>query len=392
MNIMNLYRTLARPILFQCDPEWTHHTTLQWGGKFGRTAVGRGILHALYEFEDERLAIEVAGLKFPNPVCLPGGFDKSGHAVEAIAAVGYGSVEVGSVSALPSAGNPVRPRLFRVPDDEAMMVYYGVPNDGAQVVAQRLEKKRLPVPLGINIVETNTGREVTEDALIDELTEALRILKPRANFMTVNMNCPNSAGGVSPLDKPAVLRRLLESFAATGPMPPLFLKIRLVPTPANIDAVLAVTDDFPFVKGFMPSVGAKKPYVGIKTPQAELDRMPGSLSGPFAGPAALECIRAWYARIDRKRYVLVSAGGINTPERAYERVRAGASLLQVYGAMIYNGPGIVRHIKQGLCALLERDGYAHVVDAVGAEVRGEPMRGKSPDGKAINGEALPAHR
>jgi dihydroorotate dehydrogenase len=384
---MNLYRAIARPILFQFDPEWTHHTTLLWGGRFGRTAIGRAVLESLYGFEDARLNTEVAGLKFRNPICLPGGFDKNGHAVDAIAAVGYGSVEVGSVSARYSPGNLTRPRLFRVPRDEALMVYYGVPNDGAKVVAERLANVKLPVPMGINIVETNTGQEVTEDELVEELTEALRILKPRANFITVNMNCPNSAGGVSPLDKPPVLRRMLESFASTGAMPPVFLKIRLVPTPANIDAVLAVTNDFPFVKGFMPSVGSKKPYVGVKTPQAELDRMPGSLSGPFAGPAALECIRAWYARIDHRRYALVSAGGINTPEKAYERLRAGASLLQVYGAMIYNGPGIIGHIKKGLCALLERDGYAHVGDAVGADARGEPMRSEP-----VRGHAIPAPR
>ena len=366
---MNLYRTLLRPVLFQCDPEWTHHTTLALGGLLGRSKLALQALEALYGFDDPRLQSTVAGLRFPNPVCLPGGFDKSADAVDAIAAVGFGAVEVGSVSAHPSAGNPERPRLFRVPDDQALMVYYGVPNDGAQAVAQRLAQTRLPVPLGINIVETNTVRALDAAQLVEELTQALRVLKPLASYVTVNMNCPNSAGGVSPLDDPATLRRLLASFAACGELPPLFLKIRLNPEPAAIDAVLAVTDAFPFVKGFVPSVASKRPYSGLKTPQAVLDRMPGSLSGPFTREGATRVIRAWYARIDPRRYALLGAGGIVTAEHAYERIRAGASLVQVYGAIIYNGPGVIRRIKQGLCALLERDGLANISEAIGADAR-----------------------
>ena len=334
---MNLYRALVRPVLFQFDPEWVHHTTLGFGGSLGKSDFGLQLLKQLYGFEDPRLETTVAGLRFPNPVLLPGGFDKSGHAVHAIAAVGYGAVEVGSVSAHPSAGNPVRPRLFRVPADEALMVYYGVPNDGAEVVARRLAPTRepgpagrpLPVPLGINIVETNTGNPVDAAQLVAELTDALRVLKPLASYITVNMNCPNSAGGVSPLDEPATLRQLLESFAACGDLPPVFLKIRMNPEPAMIDAVLAVTDDFPFVRGFVPSVGSKRPYVGLKTPQAVLDRMPGSLSGPFTRDGATRVIKAWYARTDHKRYALLGAGGIVTAEHAYARIRAGASLVQV---------------------------------------------------------------
>ncbi|OGA01633.1 MAG: dihydroorotate dehydrogenase (quinone) [Betaproteobacteria bacterium RIFCSPLOWO2_02_FULL_62_17] len=366
---VNLYRKLVRPILFQCDPEWTHHTTLAIGGLLGRSKLALKALQALYGFDDPRLHTTVAGLRFPNPVCLPAGFDKSAHAVDAIAAVGFGAVEVGSVSAHPSAGNPERPRLFRVPDDEALMVYYGVPNDGAQVVAQRLAETRLPVPLGINIVETNTGKPLDGAQLVAELTQALCILKPLASYITVNMNCPNSAGGLSPLDEPATLRRLLESFAACGEMPPLFLKIRMNPEPAAIDAVLAVTDAFAFVKGFVPSVGSKRPYVGLNTPQAVLDRMPGSLSGPFTREGATRVMRAWYARIDPQRYALLGAGGIVTAEHAYERIRAGASLVQVYGAMIYNGPGVIKRIKAGLCTLLARDGLADISQAIGADAK-----------------------
>ncbi len=366
---MNLYRHCVRPLLFCCDPEWTHHTTLALGRQLGRSKLMLRALGGIYGFDDARLHSTVAGLRFPNPVCLPGGFDKSGHAVDAIAAVGFGAVEVGSVSAHPSAGNPERPRLFRVPDDEALMVYYGVPNDGAQVVAQRLAGTRLPVPLGINIVETNTGVAIDGPRLIEELTEALRILWPLASYITVNMNCPNSAGGVSPLDDCATLRRLLTSFAGCGELPPVFLKIRMKPEPEAIDAVLAVTDPFPFVKGFVPSVGSMRPYSGLNTPQAVLDRLPGSLSGPFTRPGATRVIRAWYARIDPRRYALLGAGGIVTAEHAYERIRAGASLVQVYGAMIYNGPGVIRRIKQGLCALLERDGLANISEAIGADAR-----------------------
>ena len=153
---MDLYRTLVRPLLFSCDAEWIHNRTLDAGAALGATHVGRTVLRTLFKYNHPSLHCTVAGLHFANPLGLAAGFDKNGRAVRALDALGFGSVEVGSVSAYPSVGN-AKPRLFRLPADEAIIVNYGVPNGGAQAVSQRIHKRSTDGPLGVNLVETNTS-------------------------------------------------------------------------------------------------------------------------------------------------------------------------------------------------------------------------------------------
>ena len=155
---MSLYGRSLRPLLFRFDPERTHEATQTFCRALGRSRLLRRAVGSVYEFDDARLCTTIAGLAFPNPVGLPAGFDKNGNASALLPCLGFGAIEVGSVSADPSRGNPVRPRLFRLPADEGLLVNYGVPNDGADVVAARLAGMKSPVPLGISLVETNRGR------------------------------------------------------------------------------------------------------------------------------------------------------------------------------------------------------------------------------------------
>lgn len=362
---MDFYRSCVRPVLFRFDPEWIHTRTLRAARAVAAFAPARRALERLYRFDDPRLRVRLAGLEFPNPVGMPGGFDKNGLGVEAISTAGFGFQDVGSVSLHPSAGNPERPRLYRLPLDESIGIYYGVPNDGAEVIARRLTRVKLRGSLGINLVETNTGRTASADEVIDEIVRAYRPFQGLVDYIVINMNCPNSMGGVSVLDEPQNLRRLLEGFRGYGSLPPMFLKITMPLDAKRVDAVLAVTDAFPFVKGFTPS-GPKAP-ASLKTPREQLARMRGGITGPHTREACDQTIRFWYSRIDPSRYALISAGGIFSAEDAYRRIRLGASLVQVYTAVIYRGPGVVKDIKRGLCALLERDGLAGIRDAVGLD-------------------------
>ncbi len=372
---MDFYRTLVRPLLFQFDPEWIHVRTIRAARAAGRCRPVREALAKLYGFEDPRLRVRAAGLDFPNPVGLPGGFDKNGLAVEGIAIAGFGLMDVGSVSLHPSDGNPERPRLFRLPLDESIRIHYGVPNDGSEVVARRLAGIRLRARLGINLVETNTGRRAPDEEVIEEIAEAYRPFQGLTDFITINMACPNSGGGVSALDDPKNLARLLQSLRRYGNLPPVFLKMHWAPEPAHIDPLLEAVDPFEFVKGFVPGPDNRLPSV-LKTPREQLERMRGSITGPHKRESANEVMRVWYSRIDRSRHVLVGTGGIFSAEDAYERIRLGASLVQVYTALVYRGPGLVKRIKQGLCALLERDGLRHLSEAVGLD--NELARQKPP--------------
>ena len=366
---MSLYHHGIRPVLFRFDPERTHAATQTVCHALGRSRVLRRAVGSIFQFDDPRLSTTIAGLTFPNPVGLPAGFDKNGLATTLLPCLGFGAIEVGSVSVDPSAGNPTRPRLFRVPADEGLMVNYGVPNDGAAVVAARLARTKPSVPLGVSLVETNRGRNSDVEEVIAELARAAHPFVAIADYVVLNLNCPNTAGGFSHFDRPENLARLLEAFRAIGRLPPLLLKITPQADPAATERILEAVDPFGFLKGFILNTHAPRPYGWLSTPQGELDAMRGTLTGARLRASANTAIRDWYRRIDRSRHVLVAVGGIGSAEHAYEAIRLGASLVQVLTALVYRGPGVVKDIKRGLVRLLERDGIGTIADAVGADNR-----------------------
>jgi len=351
---MGAYKSLVRPLLFRFDAETMHRAVLS------ACAIAAP---AAQRFSAERypsLALDLAGLRFPAPVGLGAGFDKSGTATRTLAAMGFGSIEIGSVSPAPSAGNPVRPRLFRLPADEAILVFYGVPNDGAEAVAARLRGMRLPVPLGISVIETNTGRPKSLDTVIEEFRTATQALAPLADYVALNLQCPNSE--TSPPWEPSGVSALL---SAIDPQRPVFLKVAASADPAAIDALLQAVDPFPFVRGFILSTLLPKPYASLRT-TFDIRHLPGSLSGAPLKLRARELVSAWYSRIDRKRHALVAVGGVQTGEDAYALIRSGATLVQLVTSLVYEGPRLPGRIHRQLAALLERDGFARVADAVGA--------------------------
>jgi dihydroorotate dehydrogenase len=359
---MDLYRGLVRPLLFRLDPERAHGATLR-----AAALAGPALPRALYRFEHPSLRVRVGGIDFPNPIGLPAGFDKNGLAVPALAALGFGAVDVGSVSARASAGNAARPRLHRIPADEGIIVNYGVPNDGADAVARRLAGLSLDAPVGVSLVETNSGTPAPVDAMIGEMTHAARRFLGIATYLALNLNCPNSAGGFSHFDEPAHLRALLAALGAIESLPPVFIRVTPPRDAAGIDAVLAALDPFPFVKGLAFFDPKHDLRARLRTPATDLARLRGSVSAPAALENTLATVREWYRRIDRQRLALIAVGGINSAEDAYRAIRQGASLVQVYTALVYRGPGVVRDLKQGLVRLLERDGLASVADAIGAD-------------------------
>ena len=362
---MNAYQRFVRPFLFRCDPERIHEQTLALGERVGSFALGRRLLASLFAYADARLSTQVGGLHFANPLGMAAGFDKNGRVIQALATMGFGFVEVGSVSAHPSAGNP-RPRLFRLPLDEAIVVNYGVPNDGAAVVADRVSQRPIAVPLGINLVETNTGQAIEPDAVVSELAAALVPFVGRASYIAFNLNCPNTTGGVSPFTGGDHLRDLLRECAAINDLPPIFLKLTAHTDPARLDWMLEAVDPFAFVKGFIFNLPPGTNYP-LKSPTHLVGPLPGTLCGRPVQALIDETVRFWYGRIDRQRHAIIGVGGISSARDAYRKIRLGASLVQLYSALIFRGPGVVRQINAGLAHLLERDGFARVADAVGID-------------------------
>jgi dihydroorotate dehydrogenase len=362
---MSLYSTFVRPLAFRLDPEAAHHLAIAAGARLGWAAQG---MRAATQIDDPRLATDVAGLHFPNPIGLAAGFDKSGSAVRALAGLGFGSVEIGSISIDPSIGNP-KPRLWRLPDDQAIVVYYGLPNDGVPAITDRLSCTRLPVPLGINLVVTNRGpgaAPLDADQIIGEYVAAARATAPHADYLMLNLSCPNTADGRDFFADAGHLNACLAALDETALRLPVFLKVSPLGGIPAIERVLAAANDRKFVSGFMFNLPPLKPE-GLRTPKDVWCNMPGAVSGPPSAALADFCLRETFRRMDRKRHVLISAGGVCTATDAYAKLRMGASLVQLLTALIYQGPGVIRSITAGLAQLLARDGVKNVAEVIGAD-------------------------
>jgi len=366
----SFYRTAVRPLLFRLDPERAHTLAIKGCAVAARVPGLPARVRSRLGFSHPSLRQTIAGISFDNPVGLAAGFDKNGQAIGLLGSFGFSHLEIGSISAFPSVGNP-RPRLFRVPADRTLIVAYGVPNDGADVVAARLARSRGTVPLGINLVKTNdASRPNTDDGVLSDYAQAFARLQSLASYITINMSCPNSANDRDFFDDPARIRALFERLAAVGPKVPVFLKLKPARNPAVLREVVRLADGHPYIAGFGINLPAgKPPELNFTSPRETWAHLPGAVSGRPVEAMINTNLRMLRDLIGpHSRYALIAAGGVFTAEDAYRKIRLGASLVQLYTAMVYGGPGVVKAILQGLVRLLERDGFSHVSEAVGADV------------------------
>ena len=363
---MTLYRSIFRPLLFRCDPEWAHDAAIRVSSVAGAIPIVRRLITRITEVEDDRLVTEVAGIRFPNPVGLAAGYDKSGRAIDMMAALGFGFIEIGSVSADRSEGNP-KPRLWRLPEDRAICVHYGLPNDGAEAVARRLAGRRWRVPLGINIVKTNRGLHAPpddEEAILADYHRSVSQLKDLGDYLCLNLSCPNTDMGRDFFSEPGKLAALLTRLGDLSLTRPVFLKVSPVGGVAAIEQLLESVEPFRWISGFIFNLPPAKPGT-LRTSRSIWERMPGAVAGAPARETSNECVGELYRCMDRKRYRILAAGGVFTAEDAYEKIRLGASLVELTTALIYEGPALVASINRGLGRLLARDGFKNITEAVG---------------------------
>jgi dihydroorotate dehydrogenase (fumarate)/dihydroorotate dehydrogenase len=363
---MNIYSKLIRPLLFQLDAEQVHHKAIQLGQFAGSIKPIRAILSSLYGFSDPRLQTEVCGINFPNPLGLAPGWDKNGRAINLLSAMGFGHVEVGSISRDPSPGNP-KPRLFRLPLDRALVVYYGMPNDGANAIAARLKRVQLSIPLGINIAMTNHGviaAPESDDDVIDDYVYSARHLKDVGDYICLNLSCPNTSNGREFFEETHRISLLLKALSELNFRCPVFLKISPRGGIRRIEEILQAVEGLSWVSGFVFNAPPGKPN-GLLTPRRFVEVMPGAVTGKPVELQINEYICKMYALMDRNRYRIIGSGGVFTAEDAYRKICLGSSLVQLVTGMVFEGPGIAKKINQGLLSLLKRDGFANLSEAVG---------------------------
>lgn len=365
---MSVYRTILRPLLFSLDAEAAHHLVVETCRVAGWIPGVPALAGACLDFSPPELQTQVAGLTFPNPVGLAAGWDKSGRTLRMLDHLGFGFAEIGSISARPSRGNPGK-RLFRLPGDRAIVVNYGLPNDGAEVVAQRLAAYRSRRPLGVNLVKTNDGPDAPEcsaDEILEDYVTSAKLVHRQAGYLALNLACPNAKGGMDFFAQPGTIRELLQRLSSLEIKCPAFLKVSPDPNPASIERLLEESEPFSIVSGFQFNLPPGKPAtISLATPRAVWENWPGAVSGKPVSQLINACIRETYQRMPRGRFAIIAAGGVFTAEDAWEKIRLGASLVQVYTAMIYEGPGVVKRINRGLCELLKREGMGNASEAVG---------------------------
>jgi dihydroorotate dehydrogenase len=346
---------LAKPALFALPPERAHAAV----SRLMRAAQGTPVEAAVrgrYVVSDARLETRAFGCSFPNPVGVAAGFDKNAHVPRFLAALGFGHVEVGGVTAEAQAGNP-RPRLFRLAEDRALVNRMGFNNDGADAIGARLAASDLPdVPVGVNVGKSKSTP--LEDAPDDYLYTFERVGE-HADYVAVNVSSPNTPGLRSLQNRDAleaILGRLLDAGAD-----PLLVKFSPdLPRPA-IEEALGVVDDLDLDGVIATNTTTERPD-SLRSPNAAES---GGLSGEPIEERATSLVRFIAERTD---VPVVGVGGVSDAEGAYRKLRAGASLVQLYTGLIYEGPGLARDINEGLLDLLERDGFDSVADAVGADL------------------------
>ena len=357
------YRRVLKPLFFARDPERVHDLMTATGACMGRHAATRRLARVLFSYAHPSLEQTMFGLRFVNPIGLAAGFDKNAELTDILPDVGFGFAEIGSVTGEPCEGNP-KPRLWRLPASQSLLVYYGLKNDGCEAIAARLTGRRFRIPVGISVAKTNSTATVETAAGIADYVKAFRTVHDVAGYVTVNISCPNAFGG-EPFTDPGKLDLLLAAIDRLAPTKPVFLKLPADLAPGELDALLDVSTSHR-VDGYICSNLTKR----RENPRVIERDVPtkGGLSGKPTELLANALISHCYRRL-HGRAVIVGCGGVFTAEDAYEKIRLGASLIQMITGMIYRGPQVVSEINQGLVRLLKRDGYTNVSQAVGAAHR-----------------------
>ena len=356
---MDLF-SLTRPLLRLVPPETAHGLAVR--------ALGSGLMPARPAPDDPILALRLWGLSFPNPLGLAAGFDKHAEVVDALLALGFGHVEAGSVTPLPQPGNP-KPRLFRLDEDEAVINRYGFNSQGLDPFVARLARRRAAGAKGI--VGANVGKnKQSEDAAAD-YAAGIAATSTLADYLVCNLSSPNTPG-LRALQAREEMGALIATALAArdgaipvpAARPPLLVKI----APDLDDAALADIADVVLehkVDGvIMGNTTLARPASLMSAHKEEA----GGLSGRPLMTLSTERLSA-LARLLNGRVPLIGCGGVSCGADAYAKIRAGASLVQLYSALVFQGPGLVGRIKRDLAALLRADGFSSVSEAVGADLR-----------------------
>jgi dihydroorotate dehydrogenase len=330
--------------LRRVDPETAHGLAL--------IALGLGVTAGRGPITSDRLRTQIAGIDVPNPVGLAAGFDKNAEAIAPLSRAGFGFIEVGAATPLPQPGNP-RPRLFRLTEDAAAINRFGFNNDGMDAIAKRLARRGRGVPVGLNLGANKTSADRAAD-----FATVMERVRDHVDFATVNVSSPNTEK-LRDLQGPAALAALLDGVMQVRGSTPVFLKIAPDLTPAEIADIATVARD-----AGVHAIIATNTTLSRDRLTSRHKAETGGLSGQPLFDRSTRVLAQLSGLTD---IPLIGVGGVGSAEQAYAKICAGASAVQLYTALVYGGLSLVGQIARGLDALLERDGFSTVAEAVGSK-------------------------
>jgi dihydroorotate dehydrogenase len=360
-----MYALALRPLLFLFPPDVAHSLAFAALGPVEYVPAIRAIVRAVMVPKlDERLIVRAMGLQFPMPVGLAGGFDKNARRARALAALGFGHLELGTVTAHPQEANP-RPNLFRLPADRAIVNRLGFPNDGAQLVAARVRAVRhaVDVPIAVSIGKSRNVPADNLSAVVSDYEASLEAVHGAADFVVVNVSSPNTAG-LRTMQAREHAATLLGALSGRGDRAKLLVKIAPDLDEAQLEDLLAVVERVGFAGVVATNTTTSRE--GLDTPMERVAALgAGGLSGPPLRARALQVVKRVRARLGRK-IVVIGVGGVETADDVMAFVKAGADLVQMYTGLIYEGPGVAGTIARDLVRLLEREDAPTIGHLVGA--------------------------
>ncbi|MHA7131581.1 quinone-dependent dihydroorotate dehydrogenase [Algoriphagus namhaensis] len=346
-----MYKSILKPLLFLKKPEDAHYFTFDLTKfTFNLPLIG-DLVNSTYQFDHPSLEREVFGLKFKNPVGLAAGFDKDAKLIDEMAMLGFGFIEIGTLTPKPQPGNP-QPRLFRLPEDEALINRMGFNNGGVLEAVERLKKRKSDVIVGGNI---GKNKVTPNENAVDDYLYCLEELHPYVDYFVVNVSSPNTPN-LRDLQEKEPLKALLTAVKQANDLKakpkPILLKIAPDLTEGQLDDIVEIVQETQIDGVIATNTTIDRSQ--LKTDKNQIEAIgAGGVSGKVLAKRSTEVIR-YLADKSNRAFPIIGVGGIASPEEAIEKLEAGASLVQVYSGMIYEGPGLIKRIKKGLLAYFSR--------------------------------------
>jgi len=342
-----IYDSLFKSLLFKLDPESAHHMIMNVGKNMNNQGFTRMLLSGYFKYQSPRLRQQIWNLSFPNPMGLAAGFDKNGKLPKLMASLGFGFTEVGSITAQPGSGNP-KPRLFRLPEDHSLINRMGLNNDGAQTICRRLKNQKIDIPLGINIAKTHS-KAIYGDKAIEDYIISYREANKVADYITINISCPNTKDGKS-FEEPVILKELLDALdlRIDARRVPTIIKLSPDMSTEQMENIIEVCETFGIDGYAATNTSSRRFAAKLHTTKSRLkDIGAGGMSGEALRRRSTEVVRQLRNMLGPDKPI-IGIGGIHSVESAIEKLEAGANLLQSYTGLIYEGPGLARSINKGI--------------------------------------------